>query len=163
MEDLIKIVNGKMLVNSKQIADKFEIKGGHRYILSAIRKVIEKSGEFGQQKYLLSSYVSEQNKVLPCYDMDRDGFVLLAMGLESKQAFEWKIKYLNAFNEMEKMLSGENSVMKQLNMAVKIMEDDKVIAGMCGSGLQKWKALRKDHIAKIQELNSKAQMLLNFK
>jgi hypothetical protein len=85
------------------------------------------------------------------------------MGFTGEKAIDWKIKYLNAFNEMEKMLSGENSVMKQLNMAVKIMEDDKVIAGMCGSGLQKWKLLRKDHIAKIQELNSKAQMLLNFK
>jgi len=161
MENIVSISGGKITVNSKKIADTFG--KTHRHVLRDIQDLIEKTGDFGGSNFGLSSYQSLQNKTLPCYEITRDGFALLAMGFTGERAIDWKIKYLNAFNEMEKMLSGENSVMKQLNMAVKIMEDDKVIAGMCGSGLQKWKALRKDHIAKIQELNSKAQMLLNFK
>jgi Rha family phage regulatory protein len=161
MNDLVKIVSGKVTVNSKQVSEHFE--KAHRQVLRDIRELLEDSGEFGAHNFVLSSYISLQNKKLSCYEMTRDGFSLLAMGFTGKQAIEWKIKYINAFNEMEKMLSGENSVMKQLNMAVKIMSEDKEIASKCGSGLNRWKEVRKDHIAKIDDLNKKAQLLLNFK
>ena len=36
--------------------------------------------------------------------MNRDGFALLTMGFTGKQALQWKIKYINAFNEMEAKL-----------------------------------------------------------
>lgn len=163
MIELVHVSEGKVMVTSKQVADSFEIKGGHRYVLSVIRKIISKSGEFGEQKYLLSSYRSEQNKVLPCFEMDRDGFVLLAMGFDGDKALEWKIKCINAFNQMERMLSGEDSVMRQFDKAIKLMEEDKAIASGCGKGLQAWKDTRKDHIAKIEDLRAKAQLLLNFK
>ncbi len=38
------------------------------------------------------------------YLMNRDGFTLLAMGFTGKEALEWKIKYINAFNAMEQEL-----------------------------------------------------------
>lgn len=38
------------------------------------------------------------------YIMNRDGFSLLAMGFTGKKALEWKLKYINAFNEMERQL-----------------------------------------------------------
>lgn len=38
------------------------------------------------------------------YYMNRDGFSLLVMGFTGKKAIEWKIKFINAFNEMEKAL-----------------------------------------------------------
>lgn len=60
--------------------------------------------------------------MLPCFEMDRDGFVLLAMGFDGDKALEWKIKYINAFNQMERMLSGEDSVMRQFDKAIKMME-----------------------------------------
>lgn len=37
--------------------------------------------------------------------MNRDGFALLVMGFTGKAALEWKLKYINAFNEMQKQLS----------------------------------------------------------
>ena len=36
--------------------------------------------------------------------MNRDGFSLLVMGFTGKEAIEWKLKYIEAFNEMEKKL-----------------------------------------------------------
>lgn len=77
---------------------------------------------------------------------------MLAMGFTGEKAIEWKIKYLTAFNEMEKMLSGENSVMKQLNIAVKIMSEDKAIASKCGIGLSKWKEVKKRSYRKNRRL-----------
>lgn len=40
----------------------------------------------------------------PFYLMNRDGFSLLAMGFTGKKALQWKLKYIEAFNEMEETL-----------------------------------------------------------
>jgi len=37
--------------------------------------------------------------------MNRDGFSLLAMGFTGQKALGWKLKYIEAFNRMEKMLT----------------------------------------------------------
>ncbi len=47
------------------------------------------------------------------YNMNRDGFSLLAMGFTGKKALEWKLKYMNAFNEMERLLKERQSVQWQ--------------------------------------------------
>mgnify|MGYP002308687869 CR=1 FL=1 len=39
------------------------------------------------------------------YLMNRDGFSLLVMGFTGKEALDWKVKYIEAFNEMEKKLN----------------------------------------------------------
>lgn len=41
--------------------------------------------------------------------MNRDGFTLLAMGFTGKKALQFKLQYINAFNEMEKTIK-EKSV-----------------------------------------------------
>jgi len=38
------------------------------------------------------------------YEMDRDGFSLLVMGFTGEKALQWKIKYIEAFNQMESEL-----------------------------------------------------------
>lgn len=43
----------------------------------------------------------------PYYNLTRDGFSLLAMGFTGKEALQWKILFINAFNEMEKLLQKE--------------------------------------------------------
>jgi len=161
MQDLVHVSEGKVMVTSKQIADHFG--KVHRDVMRAIRDELETAGDFGVRNFAQSSYLSLQNKTLPCFEMTRDGFSLIAMGFIGVEAQQWKIRYIEAFNQMERMLSGEDSVMRQFDKAIKLMEEDKVIASSCGKGLQAWKDTRKDHIAKIEDLRSKAQLLLNFK
>ena len=165
MNDLVSVSNGKVVVTSKQVADAFgKI---HRHILRDIRDLISESGEFGESNFGLSSYKSLQNKELPCYEMTRDGFSLLAMGFTGKKATEWKIKYINAFNKMEaEILSNrtkEISVMDELNKAYLLMESDKEKASVFGSGLNEWKQIRKEHMERVNKLQEDVQMLLNFK
>ena len=165
MNDLVSVSNGKVVVTSKQVADAFgKI---HRHILRDIRDLIAESGEFGESSFGLSSYKSLQNKELPCYEMTRDGFSLLAMGFTGKKAIEWKIKYINAFNKMEaEILSNrtkEISVMDELNKAYLLMESDKEKASVFGSGLNEWKQIRKGHMERVNKLQEDVQMLLNFK
>lgn len=165
MNDLVSVSNGKVVVTSKQVSDHFG--KVHRQILRDIRDLISDSGEFGQYSFVLSSYKSLQNKELPCYEMTRDGFSLLAMGFTGKKAIEWKIKYINAFNKMEaEILSNrtkEISVMDELNKAYLLMESDKEKASVFGSGLSEWKQIRKEHMERVNKLQEDVQMLLNFK
>ena len=55
------------------------------------------------EMFFLESYINEQNgqKYLQYY-MNRDGLSLLAMGFTGKKAMQWKLKYIEAFNQMEK-------------------------------------------------------------
>lgn len=43
----------------------------------------------------------------PAYEITRDGFVLLVMGFTGKQALQFKIAYLERFNEMERQLAAQ--------------------------------------------------------
>ncbi|HEF8544540.1 TPA: Rha family transcriptional regulator [Campylobacter jejuni] len=47
------------------------------------------------------------NRKMPMYNLTRDGFSLLAMGFTGKKALQFKIAFIKAFNEMEKLLQKE--------------------------------------------------------
>ena len=164
MNELITVVDGKPVVTSKQVADHFG--KAHRSVLRDISAELKTAGEFGEHNFVLSSYTSEQNKVLPCYTMTRDGFSLLAMRFIGEKAQYWKIKYIEAFNAMEReLLSGNakfGSVMDALNDACKLMQDDKEKASVFGSGLSEWKRVRKEHMDRVNQLQEDVQLLLNF-
>lgn len=165
MNELITVVDGKPVVTSKQVADHFGKQ--HRNVLVDIKSLLSDSGEFGKLNFLLTTYISSQNKELPCYEMTRDGFTLLAMGYTGKDALLWKVKYIEAFNSMEReLLTGNTkfgSVMDALNEACKLMQDDKEKASVFGSGLSEWRRVRKEHMERVNQLQSDVQMLLNFK
>ena len=104
MENQIKITtsNGELVVSSRQVAENF----GKEH--SKVIRSIEGIANFGDTQGMFHkvSYVNEQNgQEYKEYLMNRDGFSLLVMGFTGKEAMEWKIKYINAFNEMEKKLS----------------------------------------------------------
>lgn len=165
MNDLVSVINGKVVVTSKQVADHFG--KVHRNVMRDIRAELSTAGEFGELNFEQSVYISEQKKTLPCYSMTRDGFSLLAMRFIGQQAQQWKIKYITAFNAMEaEILSNrtkEISVMDELNKAYLLMESDKEKASAFGSGLNEWKAIRKEHMERVNKLQEDVQMLLNFK
>lgn len=71
----------------------------HKNVLQAIQN-IECSEEFRRLNFQPSSYVNEQNKKQPCFEITKDGFAFLAMGFTGKKAAEFKERYINAFNRM---------------------------------------------------------------
>ena len=160
---IVEMKNNQPTTNSKTVADMFE--KAHRDILVKIRKTIKMSGDFGERNFTLSSYTSEQNKIMPCYEMTRDGFTMLAMELSGKKVFEWKLRFIEAFNAMEdelKRQSSGKSSMQLLNDAVKIMEHDKEIASASGKQLNSWKKQKKSHEESIKKLVDDAQLKLGF-
>ena len=96
--------NGKITVTSRQVADSFERELGkvHRSI-AVIQDSIDVA-TFGKM-FSEVSYDDAYNRKRTEYAMNRDGFSLLTMGFQGDKAMQWKLKYIAAFNAMEKELS----------------------------------------------------------
>lgn len=106
MENLVEIQNGEVVVSSLDVAERFGKR--HDHVLRDIETLIgglPKSGDT-QTMFHLDSYTNKQNgQSYPIYLMNRDGFSLLVMGFKGKKALDWKLKYIKAFNRMEKELN----------------------------------------------------------
>ena len=100
----ITTTGGKLTVSSMMVAEHFE--KDHKNVLRTIRQIVSELpanfSDLGQLNFEPSSYINDQNKEQPAMNMTRDGFVLLVMGFTGKRAMEWKLKYIEAFNAMEK-------------------------------------------------------------
>lgn len=163
MSSLVRVVNGVVLVTSKDVADKFGKE--NKNVMRDIKKIMSNQPEFGALNFELSNYKSVQNKELECYNMTRDGFTILAMGFSGAAALEWKIKYIEAFNMMERELlsqASNKSSMQLLNEAVLLMTADKDIASVSGKQLSDWRNKKRQHEQSIKDLVSNAQMKLGF-
>lgn len=97
---LVEVQNGQIVVSSKQVAEHFGKE--HKHVLESIREIlaVEKSAT----KFFVESTFENRGKEYPMLLMNRDGFTLLAMGFTGKKALEWKLKYIQAFNQMEEQI-----------------------------------------------------------
>lgn len=106
MTNLVEIQNNQVVVSSRQVANNFHKE--HKHVLEGIRTIIY-SAEKSAQWFYETSYKDASGKLNPMYLMNRDGFSLLVMGFTGKRALEWKIKYIEAFNAMEKQLKEQSN------------------------------------------------------
>ena len=114
-EVTIKYENNQMLVTSLQVARDFRKE--HKHIMRDIRALIE-SVQNWTDLFSETTYIHEQNKQeYPMFTMNRDGFTLLAMGFTGKDALDWKLKYIEVFNNMEAKLNSPEFIM---NRALKL-------------------------------------------
>ena len=104
MDNQIEIIttNGELVVSSKQVAESFGKE--HSKVVRSIEG-IAKSGDTKNMFHKAFKVNKQNGQEYKEYLMNRDGFSLLVMGFTGKEALEWKIKYIQAFNEMEKKLS----------------------------------------------------------
>ncbi|EMV7079700.1 Rha family transcriptional regulator [Escherichia coli] len=102
----IAIVDGQAVTSSLAVADFFSKR--HDDVLKKIR-ILDCSPEFCARNFSVSDYTDCTGRKLPCYQITRDGFAFLAMGFTGKRAARFKEAYINAFNLMEKSLSGADA------------------------------------------------------
>lgn len=111
---------GKIVTSSQAVAYYFEKQ--HRNVLRAIRGMLK--NEHTKEMFYEYLYTDKQNdQTYPAFLMTRDGFTLLAMGFTGKKALEWKIRYIQAFNEMERKLKEQENLAAQ-NSAAKFKNPD---------------------------------------
>ncbi|EMV6222915.1 Rha family transcriptional regulator, partial [Escherichia coli] len=102
----IAIVDGQAVTSSLAVANFFSKR--HDDVLKKIR-TLECSASFTARNFSVSDYTDCTGRKLPCYQITRDGFAFLAMGFTGKRAARFKEAYINAFNQMEKSLSGADA------------------------------------------------------
>ena len=100
MKQLVVINNNQIVVSSKDIAEHFG--KDHKNVLQNIRDILV--AENSATKFFQETSSVYRGQHFPLYLMNRDGFSLLAMGFTGKKALQWKLKYIEAFNEMEETL-----------------------------------------------------------
>jgi len=115
MQELVKITKNKEVVTDSLTVAKY-FKKNHRHVLAAIREVIE-AGTVHEPDFRLMEREVEighgHKRKAPYYQINRDGFTLLVMGFTGKEAHQWKIRYIQAFNNMEAKLQQSQKILQE--------------------------------------------------
>ena len=109
-QPIVFIQNGEVFANSRDVAEYFGKQ--HRHIIRDIEKLIaERVPNFGQTVVYRENPSGGASIKSKAYNMDRDGFTLLAMSFSGKKALQFKLRYIEQFNAMEAELRRQSNVM----------------------------------------------------
>ena len=140
MEKKIEVVNnnGQLVVSSRQVAENFGRR--HTEVLRAIKEHIDAllATDAKVRWFYPSTYIDRKGEMRKEYLMNRDGFSLLVMSFNNtRDVLEWKLKYIKAFNEMEKTIKEqrdsymiEDPVERALKWAEEQKEKQKVLKAL---------------------------------
>ncbi len=139
MNDIIlSTQNGEPVASSRQIAENFGKE--HKNVMQAVANLVAENSAAKSMFY--ETTFENRGKQYPMYLMNRDGFSLLVMGFTGKAALEWKLKYIEAFNQMEKKLAqrpqlSRSELMAQALIAAhdELEHKDKQIAELTPKGI----------------------------
>lgn len=101
MNNLVIMKDRQAVTDSLKVAETFEKE--HRNVLKRARNLTAQNGAV-EKMFFESTYINQQGHEQPLIYMNRDGFTLLAMSFTGKKALDFKLKYIQAFNEMEKRI-----------------------------------------------------------
>lgn len=92
------------VTDSLKVADAFNKK--HKNVMQSIDNKIHSAENPAQFKkmFVEATYQDASGKSNRMYYMNRDGFTFIAMGFTGRKADDFKLKYIQAFNEMEKQI-----------------------------------------------------------
>lgn len=130
MNKLINILNqdGQLVVTSRQIAEDFGKRNSH--VVEAIENKIEsltaENSEVEISKLFIPTTYNHNGNEYKEYLLTRDGFTFIVMGFTGAKADAWKLKYIEAFNKMEKAIKEKTkplSAMDQLRLQYQVIEE----------------------------------------
>lgn len=123
--------NGQVVVSSRVVAERF-IKR-HSDVVRAIENKIALFNENNLtqncvQYFMQSNYKDDSGKSNKEYLLTRDGFTFIVMGFTGTEADKWKLKYIEAFNKMEKCIKKNNNLLEGISPELQaiIMQDKKL-------------------------------------
>ena len=122
-EIILKEENGQVLASSREVAEKFGKR--HDSVLRDIDNLIKSDSTIlWSEMFKETTYTNSRGKDYRCFDMNRDGFSLLCMGFTGKEALEWKLKYINAFNQMEEKLKSSTQLTEEEKYKLMLFSKD---------------------------------------
>jgi Rha family phage regulatory protein len=92
--------NAEAMVSSREVAAKFGKR--HDNVMQAIEKELSYAGreQFNALNFKDVEYIDAKGETRKEIHMAKDGFCLVAMSFTGEEAASWKIKFLQAFNEI---------------------------------------------------------------
>lgn len=106
MNELVTVYKNQLVTDSRQVAEHFEKQ--HQHVIRDIENLVNKAEEKDASKigrmFFETTMPDAYGRMKRVYLMNRDGFSLLVMGFTGAKALEWKLKFLEAFNAMEKAI-----------------------------------------------------------
>ena len=103
MNELINIKNDEAVTTSLQVAEVFGKR--HTHVLDKIGQLLNEPKNGLVEMFRKSTYKDAKGERRPMYYINRDGFSLLVMGFTGRKALDWKLKYIEAFNQMESYIN----------------------------------------------------------
>lgn len=144
MEDLVIMHDQQAVTTSLKVAEIFEKE--HKNVMQSIKNLTAENSAV-KKMFVEDSYLNSRNQQQPMYYMNRDGFTLLAMGFTGSKAMEFKLKYIDAFNKMEKQIKEET----QFRLPTNLNEMSTMFY-----------SVMKDQDKKIEEQSEKVNFLMNL-
>lgn len=161
MNNLVIMKDQQAVTSSLQVAENFEKE--HKNILRDIESLKKDVLNFEQMFYETTtpdSYGRERKTYL----INREGFTLLAMGFTGKKALEFKLAYIEAFNNMEKYITSQQLPMSQEDIMIATLETQKELKTRINTvsndveGLKKEIDLSRNQKAQLSKLVRKNAM-----
>lgn len=124
--------DGKVITTSLAVSNYFHKR--HDHVVEKIRAVMAdcepswRLPNFRETSYQRENPNGGDGISTIMFELTRDAFVLIVMGFTGKKALQWKIDYINAFNEMEEALHKPVAACGKLNADIHLaIRDDKVV------------------------------------
>jgi Rha family phage regulatory protein len=125
MNEIVKSLDGTAFTESQIVGPKF--KKEHKHVLESIDRIVQElTAENAAVKdyFVKSTFTNNRNREYRNYLMTRDGFSLLAMSFTGSKAIQFKVKFIHAFNSMEKRLK-DQSFVRQVGVETrKVLTDE---------------------------------------
>jgi Rha family phage regulatory protein len=125
MNQLVFINNEQVVTDSVTVAGNFEKR--HDNVMRDIENLKKDVLNF-EEMFFETTTPDSYGRERRTYLMNRDGFTLLAMGFTGRKAIQFKLKYIEAFNEMEKqlqqprVLSDKEQLMASMRLSLEAAE-----------------------------------------
>lgn len=149
INELTQVKENEIVTTSLLVAEKFNKR--HDNVITLIEKLVREITLLNIKEAPLfekSTYINDRNKqTYTMYYINRDGLSLLVMGFTGKEALKWKLKYIDAFNKMEKRLSSPTLQDNRLEIA-------RLIVKAPDSKLQTLRELYPEYFSNTPEIGS---------
>ena len=115
---LVHLENGQPITTSTQIAEIFDKE--HKNIIRSINQLmIQLDQSFNALNFEPVKYFDAKGEERTYYNLTRDAFTLLAMGFTGAKALQFKLAFLNAFNQLEQQVIHQQTTLVHLNTKLK--------------------------------------------
>lgn len=131
MNKIINILNqeGQLVVTSRQISEDFRKRNSHvvEAIENKIKSLTAENSEVEISKLFIPTTYNHNGNEYKEYLLTRDGFTFIVMGFTGAKADAWKLKYIEAFNKMEKAIKEQQLPKLSKELQAILMLDEKAV------------------------------------